>query len=175
MEGGNEMKRELTLAVCGLALLVPLECPILLAQAERATPASQPSGLSIQACDSLKKPAPGESSTDAAKRHKAWWLCLEKEEGAGGSFAERESIPVDPENRRPVAGAVPGFADSQSLPATRTDIYVRNSNPNSQPHTFTLSSGPWSKVISVSQVRRESHRVLATLRLTRKTPQPPIP
>jgi hypothetical protein len=75
------MKRELTLAVCGFALLAVSECPVLLAQAEPAKPVSKASDLSIQTCDSLKNPALGESSTDAANRRKAWWHCLEKRPG----------------------------------------------------------------------------------------------
>lgn len=168
------MKRELTLADYGFALLAVLECPVLLAQAEPAKPVSKASDPSIQTCDSLKNPVLGESSTDAANRHKAWWHCLEKREGAGERVAEGASTPVEMDNGRLVAGGVPGFVDGQSLPVTRTDIYVRNSGPNSQPYTFTVGSGPWSKVISASQVLRESHRFLAAVGLTRKTPQPPI-
>jgi hypothetical protein len=173
-KGENEMMREQTLVVCGFALLVVLECPVLPAQTEDAKPVSKASELSIQTCDSLKNPAPGESLTDVANRHKAWWNCLEKGEGAGERPSEVVSPPVNMDNGRLVAGAVPSFVDSQSLPVTRPDTYVRNSSPNSQPDTFTVRIGPWSKVISTSQVLRESHRFLATLGLTRKTPQPPI-
>ena len=55
------MKRELTLAVYGVALLVALECPVLLAQTERAIPVRKASDLSVPTCDSLKNQAPGES------------------------------------------------------------------------------------------------------------------
>ncbi|MGA2986535.1 MAG: hypothetical protein ABSG32_22265 [Terriglobia bacterium] len=169
------MKRELTLTICGFAILVVLECPVLLAQTERAKPVSNASDLSIQTCDSLKNTVPGESLTDAAIRHKAWWHCLEKREGAAEGIAEDLPTPADMDNWRLVAGAVSGFVDTQSLPVTRTDIFVRNSSPIRQPHTFTVKSGPWSKVISASQVRRETHQVLSTLGLTRKTPQASIP
>jgi hypothetical protein len=173
-EGETEMRRDLTLAVCGFALLVVLECPVLPAQTENAKPVSKTSELSIQTCDSLKNPAPGESLTDAANRHKAWWHCLEKGEGAGGRFSEGVSTPVNMDNGRLVAGAVPSFVDSQSPPVTRIGIDVRSSSPNSQPETFTVGIGQWSKVISASQILRGSHWFLSTLGLTRKTPQPSI-
>ncbi len=165
------MKRELTLAVCGFALLVVLECPVLLAQVEEPTPVSKTSALTIQTCDSLKNPALGESLTDTANRRKAWWHCLEKGGRAGERFAKAASPPVNMDNGRPLAGTVPSFEDSQSHSVARTGAYVPNSSPNSQPYTFTVGSGPWSKVISVSQVLRESHRLLSTLGLTRKPPQ----
>ena len=168
------MKREQTLAVCGFALLVVLECPVLPAQTEAAKPVSKASELSIQTCDSLKNPAPGESFTDAANRRKAWWHCLEKGESAAERSAEGLSTRVGMDDGRLVAGAVPSFVDSQPPPVTRTDTYVRNSSPNSQPDTFTVRIGAWSKVISVNQVLRDGHRFLATLGLTRKTPQPSI-
>jgi hypothetical protein len=165
------MKRELTLAVCGFALLVVLECPVLLAQIEEPKPVSKTSELSIQTCDSMKNPALGESLTDAANRRKAWWHCLEKGGGAGERFAEGASTPVNINTGSPVAGTVSSFEASQSHPVARTDTYVPNSGPNSPPYTFTVGSGPWSKVISVSQVLHESHRLLSTLGLTRKPPQ----
>jgi hypothetical protein len=174
VEGKTEMKRELTLAVCGFALLVALECPVLLAQIEEPKPVSKAYELSIQTCDSLKNPALGESLIDAANRRKAWWHCLEKGGGVGERFAKGASPPVNMDNGRPVAGTVSSFEDSQSHPVARTDTYVPNSGPNSPPYTFTIGSGPWSKVISVSQVLRESHRLLSTLGLTRKPPQMPI-
>ena len=165
------MKRQLTLAVYGVALLVALECPVLLAQTERANPVWKASDLSVQTCDSLKKLAPGESLADAANRHKAWWHCLETEESGAGRFAGDLSKPVDIDNGRLVAGAVPRLVESQSPPATRTDTYVNSSSPIRPPFTFTIGSGPQSNVISASQILRESRRLLAKLRLTRKTPQ----
>jgi hypothetical protein len=168
------MRREQILAVCGLALLVVLESPVLPAQTEDAKPVSKTSELSIQTCDSLKNPAPGESLTDAANRHKAWLHCLEKGEGAGGRFSEGVSTPVNMDNERPIAGAVPSFVDIQSPVVTRTDIYVRNSSSVREPFTFTIGSGPWRKVISVNQVLRDGHRFLSTLGLTHKSPQPSI-
>ena len=164
------MRREQTLAVCGFALLVVLECPVLPAQTEDAKPVSKASELSIQTCDSLKNPAPGESLTDAANRHKAWLHCLEKGEGAGGRFSEGVSTPANMDNGRLGSGAEPSFVDSQSPPVTRIGIGVRSSSPNSQPETFTVRIGQWSKVISASQILRGSHRFLSTLGLTRKTP-----
>jgi len=60
------MKRELTLAVCVFALLVVLECPVLLAQAELAKPVSKASAPSMQTCDSLRlSMSPWESSFEA--------------------------------------------------------------------------------------------------------------
>ena len=168
------MKRELTLAVCVFALLVVLECPFLPAQTEDAKPVSKTSGLSMQTCDSLKNPALGESLTDAANRRKAWWHCLEKGGGVGERFAEGASTPVNMDNRRLGTGGVPSFVDSQSPPVTRIGIGVRSSSPNSQPETFTVRIGQWSKVISANQILRGSHRFLSTLGLTRKTPPLPI-
>ncbi len=165
------MKRELTLAVCGFALLVVLECPVLFAQIEEPKPVSKTSELSIQTCDSLKNPALGESLTDTANRRKAWWHCLEKGGRAGERFAEGASTPVNINTGSPVAGTMSSFEDSQSHPVARTDAYVPNSGPNSQHYTFTVGSGPWSKVISVNQVLHESHRLLSTLGLTHKPPQ----
>ena len=168
------MRREQALAVCGFAFLVVLECPVLPAQTEDAKPVSKTSGLSMQTCDSLKNPAPGESLTDAATRHKAWWECLEKGEGAGARLSEGMSPPAITDNGRLITGAGPRLVDRQSPPVTRTDIDVRNSSSVREPFTFTVGSGPWRKVISVNQVLRDGHRFLATLGLTRKTPQPLI-
>ena len=173
-EGETEMRRELTFALCVFAFLVALECPVLPAQTEDAKPASKTSGLSNQGCDSLKNPAPGESLTDAANRHRAWWHCLEKGEGAGTRLSDGMSPPAIMDNRRLVAGVVPSFVDSQSPPVTRIGIDVRSSSPNSQPETFTVRIGQWSKVISANQILRGSHRFLSTLGLTRKTPPLPI-
>jgi hypothetical protein len=166
------MRREQTLAVCGFAWLVVFEYPVLLAQNKDAKPELKTSELSIQTCDYLKKPAPGESLTDAANRQKAWWECLENGEGAGARLSEGMSTPVIMGNGRVVAGVGPRFVDRQSPPVTRTDINVRNSSSVKEPFTFTLGSGPWRKVISVNQVLRDGHRFLSTLGLTHKTPQP---
>ena len=168
------MKREQTLAVCGFALLVVLECPVLPAQTEDAKPVSKASELSVQTCDSLKNSALGESLTDAANRNKAWWHCLEKGEGAGRRFSEGVPTSTNINNGRLAAGAMPSFVDSQSPPMTRTDINVRNSSSVREPFTFTVGSGPWRKVIPVSQVLRDGHRFLSTLGLTHKSPQPSI-
>jgi hypothetical protein len=166
--------RDLILAVCTFALLVALECPVLLAQAELAKPVSETSDLSIQTCDSLKNPAPGESLTDAANWHNAFWHCLKSRVGLGQWYVEGRFTAVDMDNRQFVAGTVPVLVDSQSRPAARKATYFPNPIPNNQPYTFTVRSGPWSKVISASQVLRESHRFLEKLGLTRKTPQPLI-
>ena len=168
------MRREQTLAVCGFALLVVLECPVLPAQTADEKPVSKTSELSIQTCDSLKNPAPGESLADAANQYKAWLHCLEKGERAGGRLSEGVSTPVNMDNGRFGTGAVPSFVDSQSPPVTRIGIDVRSFSPNSQPETFTVRIGQWSKVISASQILRGSHRFLSTLGLTRKTPPLPI-
>lgn len=164
------MKRELTLAVCGFALLAVWECPVLRAQAEPAKLVSEASNLSVQTCDFLKNPALGESSTDAANRRKAWWHCLENGGGPEERFAAGASTPVNMDSERPVAGAVPSLKDSQFHLVARRDTSVSNSSPNSQPYTFDVRSVPWGKVIPASQVLRESHRLLSTLRLTRKPP-----
>jgi hypothetical protein len=168
------MKRELTLAVCGFVLLVIMECPGLLAQAELAKPALNASDPFMQTCDSLNNPAPGESQADAVNRHKAWWHCLESGEGAGARLFEGMSPPVNVHNVRLVAGAGSSFADRQSLPVTQPDADVHNASPTKEPFIFTVGSGPWSKVISVNQVLRGSHQFLVTLGLARKTRQPPI-
>jgi hypothetical protein len=174
MKGETIMRRELTLALFGLALLVLLQCPILPAQTEDAKPISKTSDLSIPTCDSLKNPDPGESSTDAANRHKAWWYCLEKGEGTGETLSEGVLASTNGNNGLVVAGAVPHLVDSQSTPVTGTGIEVRSASPIPQPFTFTVGSGPWRKVISVNQVLRDGHRFLASLGLTHKTPQPSI-
>lgn len=168
------MRREQTLSVCGFALLVVLESPVLPAQTENATPVSKASELSIQTCDSVKNPAPGESLTDAANRQNAWWHCLEKREAVGRRSSEGVPTSTNFNNGRLVGGVVPSFVDSQSPPVTRIGIGVRNSSPIREPFIFTVGSGPWRKVIPVSQVLRDGHRFLATLGLTRKTPQPSI-
>jgi hypothetical protein len=168
------MRREQTLAFCGFAFLVVLECPVLPAQTEDAKPVSKTSGLSLQTCDSLKNPAPGESLTDAANRHKAWWECLEKEEGAGERLSDGMSHPAIMDNGRLVAGGGLRLVDRQSLPVTRTDIDTRNSSSVREPFTFTVGSGPWRKVIPVNQVLRDGHRFLSRLGLTHKTPQPSV-
>ena len=76
------MKHELTLAVCGVALLAALECPVLLVQTERANPVRKASDLSVPTCDSLKNPASGESLTPCRRcdSHRFWfdgevWQC----------------------------------------------------------------------------------------------------
>jgi hypothetical protein len=168
------MKREQTLAVCGFALLVILECPVMPAQTGDANPVLKTSELFIQTCDSLKNPTLGETLTDAANRHQAWWHCLEKGEGAGAGLSEGKSPPENLDNGRFASRAVPGFVGSPSPAITRTDVDVHTSSPAREPFVFTLGSGPWRKVISVNLVLRDGHRFLSTLRLTHKAPRPSI-
>ena len=94
----------------------------------------------------------------------------------GGIVWRKEKVRGQgfPKARRPPQLRTMGVLLLERDPVTRIGIDVRSSSPNSQPETFTVGIGQWSKVISASQILRGSHWFLSTLGLTRKTPQPSI-